>query len=198
MKKKYYKIVKVVQKIPIFKGLDQDEIVAILKICTSVPIAEGQTIYVKGEQSDDMLILLKGELTVIGDSGEKLAVIQSGGSVGEMGLFTGRTRSARITSHEDSVGLVIKKTDLFEVLRRHTPMYMKLLRNLVTLLSNRLVETGALVESLKGATDVDDDDDDDEDWVAKEDDEEGDDDDDEEWLWVAKEDDEEGDGDEDD
>ncbi|SVC44269.1 uncharacterized protein METZ01_LOCUS297123 [marine metagenome] len=198
MKKKYYEIVKVVQKIPIFKGLDQDEIVAILKICTSVPIAEGQTIYVKGEQSDDMLILLKGELTVIGDSGEKLAVIQSGGSVGEMGLFTGRTRSARITSYEDSVGIVIKKTDLLEVLRRHTPMYMKLLRNLVTLLSNRLVETGALVESLKGATDVDDDDDDDEDWVAKEDDEEGDDDDDEEWLWVAKEDDEEGDDDEDD
>ena len=191
MKKKYYKIVKVVQKIPIFKGLDQDEIVAILKICTSVPIAEGQTIYVKGEQSDDMLILLKGELTVIGDSGEKLAVIQSGGSVGEMGLFTGRTRSARITSYEDSVGIVIKKTDLLEVLRRHTPMYMKLLRNLVTLLSNRLVETGALVESLKGATDVDD-------WVAKEDDEEGDDDDDEEWLWVTKEDDEEGDDDEDD
>ena len=181
MKKKYYKIVKVVQKIPIFKGLDQDEIVAILKICTSVPIAEGQTIYVKGEQSDDMLILLKGELTVIGDSGEKLAVIQSGGSVGEMGLFTGRTRSARITSYEDSVGIVIKKTDLLEVLRRHTPMYMKLLRNLVTLLSNRLVETGALVESLKGATDVDDDDDDDE-----------------EWLWVTKEDDEERDDDEDD
>ena len=198
MKKKYYKIVKVVQKIPIFKGLDEDEIVAIMKICTSVPMSEGQTIYVKGEQSDDMLILLKGELTVIGDSGEKLAVIQSGGSVGEMGLFTGRTRSARITSYEDSAGLVIKKTDLIEVLRRHTPMYMKLLRNLVTLLSNRLVETGALVESLKGATDVDDDDDDDEEWVAKEDDEEGDDDDDEEWLWVAKEDDEEGDDDEDD
>ncbi len=162
MQKKQYEISKVVQKIPIFRGFDHNEILAILKICKTIPIPEGETIYVKGEPSEDMLILLRGELTVIGDTGEKLAVIQPGGSVGEMGLFTGLPRSARITSYDSSVGIVIKKRDLIEVLKKHTPMHIKLLSNMVTLLSNRLVETDSLVESLKSADKGDAEDDDDE------------------------------------
>ena len=156
MRKKQYEIRKVVQKIPIFKGFEHNEIRAILRICTSVPIAAGETIYAKGEPSHDMLILLKGELIVAGESGETLALIHAGGSVGEMGLFTGLPRSARITSYEPSVGIVIKKRDLIEVLKRNDEMHVKLLYNLVSLLSNRLVDTGSLVESLQ-STDGDED-----------------------------------------
>ena len=78
MKKKQYNILKVVKKIPIFEGFEHNEILTILKICTSVPIAPGETIYVRGEPSNDMLILLKGELMVLSDSGEKLASEQPG------------------------------------------------------------------------------------------------------------------------
>ena len=151
MKRKDFEIRKIVQKIPIFKGFEQHQILAILKICTSVPIASGETIYARGEPSDDMLILLKGELSVVGDSGEQLALILPGGSVGEMGMFTGHPRSARIASYEPSIGIVIKRRDLIEVLKRDKDMHIKLLYNLVSLLSNRLVDTGLLVESLQSA-----------------------------------------------
>ena len=163
MKRKQFELHKVVQKIPIFKGFEHNEILAILKTCTSVPIAPGETIYVKGEPSEDMLILLKGELIVRGDSGEKLARIHPGGSIGEMGIFTGLPRSASVTSHEQSAGIVIKKMDLIEVLRTESAMHIKLLSNLVTLLSRRLVDTGALVESLQSAIDEYDEADDEED-----------------------------------
>ena len=103
MRRKDFEIRKIVQKIPIFKGFEQQQILAILKICTSVPVAPGETIYARGEPSDDMLILLKGKLSVIGDSGEQLALILPGGSVGEMGMFTGLPRSARIVAYEPSV-----------------------------------------------------------------------------------------------
>ena len=149
--KKDFEIRKIVQKIPIFKGFEHHQILAILKICASVPIASGETVYAKGEPSGDMLILLKGELSVVGDSGEQLALILPGGSVGEMGMFTGHPRSARIASYEPSVGIVIKRSDLIEVLRRDKDMHIKLLYNLVALLSNRLVDTGLLVESLQSA-----------------------------------------------
>jgi len=65
-------------------------------------------------------------------------VIKPGGSVGEMGMFTGPIRSARITSYENSVGIVIKKRDLIEVLRAQTAMHIKLLSNLVTLAASLL------------------------------------------------------------
>ena len=152
MQKKQFEIRKIVQKIPIFKGFGPNQILAILKICKSVPIAVGETVYAKGEPSDDMLVLLKGELSVVGDSGEKLAQIYPGGSVGEMGMFTGLPRSARIASYEPSVGIVINRRDLVEVLKRDKDMHIKLLYNLVALLSDRLVDTGLLAESLQVAS----------------------------------------------
>ena len=159
MRRKDFEIRKIVQKIPIFQGFEQQQILAILQICTSVPMAPGQTIYARGDPSDDMLILLKGELSVVGDSGEKLALILPGGSVGEMGMFTGLPRSARIAAYEPSVGIVIKRTDLIEVLKQDKEMHIKLLYNLVALLSNRLVDTGLLVESLQSAVNEEDDED---------------------------------------
>ena len=159
MQKKDFEILKIVQKIPIFQGFDQHQILAILKICTSVPISPAETIYARGEPSDDMLILLKGELSVVGDSGEQLALILPGGSVGEMGMFTGHPRSARIASYEPSVGIVIKRRNLIEVLKRDKDMHIKLLYNLVALLSNRLEDTGLLVESLQSAASEEDEED---------------------------------------
>ena len=159
MKRKDFEIRKIVQKIPIFQGFEQHQILAILKICTSVPIAPGETVYTRGEPSDDMLILLKGELSVVGDSGEEVALILPGGSVGEMGMFTGHPRSARIASYEPSVGIVIKRKHLIEVLKEDKDMHIKLLYNLVALLSNRLVDTGLLVESLQSAAGEEDEED---------------------------------------
>ena len=66
-----------------------------------------------------------------------------------MGMFTRLPRSARIVAYEPSVGIVIERRDLIEVLKRDKDMHIKLHYNLVALLSNRLADTGLLVESLQ-------------------------------------------------
>ena len=60
----------------------------------------------------EMLILLQGQLNVVGDAGEILAQISPGSPVGEIGLFTAEPRSASITDAEAAAGLVITKADL--------------------------------------------------------------------------------------
>lgn len=164
-----YQMMRVVQKIAVFKGLDIEEVVLLLKVSHSTIFKPGQTIYKTGEPGDEMLILLKGELNVTGNAGEVFATIGSGNAIGEMGLFTGQPRSANIVAVEKSAGLVIRKQELIVLLSNNREMYVKLLNNVINLLSERLAEANQLnqelmkeKERLSGSDDDDEDDDDDE------------------------------------
>jgi len=146
MNTREYQLMQVLKKIPLFKGFEVKEALYLLRICRTTSFQPGQTIYVMGEPSMEMLILLKGKLNVTGRSGEILAVIDPGGAIGEMGLFTGQPRSANIIAMSNSTGLVIRKQDLIQLLHGNKDMHIKLLNNLVAMLSERLVETDRLVE----------------------------------------------------
>lgn len=67
-----------------------------MKICKLVSTPAKKTIFVSGEPSYDMLILLKEKLSFVDDSGKKLKLIHPGGSVGGMGMLTGKPSSARV------------------------------------------------------------------------------------------------------
>ena len=170
-----YQMMQVVQKIAVFKGLDVKEVVLLLKVSHSTMFKPGQTIYVTGEPGDEMLVLLKGKLNVTGDTGEVFATIGSGNAVGEMGLFTGEPRSANIVAVENSAGLVIRKQELIVLLSNNREIYVKLLNNVINLLSERLAEANQLnrelmkeKERLSGFDDDGDDDDDDDDEYEEE------------------------------
>jgi CRP/FNR family transcriptional regulator, cyclic AMP receptor protein len=183
MNRQKYLIMRVVKKMPLFKGLEEKEATSLLRICRPVSYKQGEGIYSAGEASDDMLILLDGKLRVASTAGDELAVIDMGGSIGEMGLFSGAPRSAHVISLEDSTGIVISKADLFRLLHNNKDMHLKILYNMVQLLSSRLAATDNLIGSLNTSGNMDDDDDDDyddEDDYDEDDDEEDDDDEDDE------------------
>ena len=146
MNSQQYQLMQVVQKISIFKGFDVKEVTLLLKICHSMVFEPGQVVYTIGEPGMEMLILLKGRLNVAGGSGEILASIEAGGAIGEMGLFTGHPRSANIIAMEESTGFVIKKKELIALLSNNKNMHIKLLYNLIFLLSNRLAEANRVNE----------------------------------------------------
>lgn len=73
-------------------------------------------------------------------------MIEPGMSTGEMGAFTGQPRSGNVTAAEESVGLVIDKHDLDNLMRENWRMEVKLLRNLVDVLCKRVIESGDHVE----------------------------------------------------
>ena len=112
MNEKQYMLVKVIQKIEVFKHFDGTDVQRLLKVCKFRNFQQGAHIYTSGEASDGMLILLKGQLRVVSPSGDDLAVIQPGNPIGEMGLFTGQPRSADIVANDKSTAIVLRDEEL--------------------------------------------------------------------------------------
>jgi CRP-like cAMP-binding protein len=94
-----------------------------------------------------MLVLPGGKLSVTGESGEELAEIRPGKPIGEMGVFTGESRSANILAVEDSTVIVFQRQELGALLMTNRDMNLKVLQNLVGILSQRLVQANELNES---------------------------------------------------
>lgn len=147
MNERQYHLIQVVQKIPVFGGFELSDIQRLLRVGELRQYDEGDEIYVKGAPSDDMLVLLKGKLSVLGESGEELAEVRPGMPIGEMGLFTGQPRSASVTAVHDSAALILGREDLTAVLQNNRGLHVKILQNLVSVLSERLEAANSLNDS---------------------------------------------------
>jgi CRP-like cAMP-binding protein len=138
MNQQQYRLMEIMRKIRVFRGLELAQIQRLLRLCSSQMYAPGQKIYVIGEASNEMLILLQGRLVVTSASGDVLGEIAAGTSTGEMGVFTGQPRSANIGALERSVAVVIKKEALDALMAADQKMHVRILKNIVELLSERL------------------------------------------------------------
>lgn len=145
--KKQYHLVKVIQKIEVFRGFDAQEVQRLLRVCHFTSFPGGTRIYRLGEASDEMLVLLRGKLLVVGESGDELAHILPGMPTGEMGLFTGQPRSANIDAVTDSTAIVLRRAEITLALANDKDMQIKVLQNLIRVLSARLTDANRLVES---------------------------------------------------
>ena len=169
MNKQQHQLMLVMRKIGVFKGLEIEHIQRILRVAVSKQFEVGQRIYIIGEPSDEMLVLLRGRLLVTTAGGDQLGEILPGSPTGEMGVLTNQPRSANISAIEPSVAVVITKKNLEAVLASNAGMYMCIMKNIVELLCERMAATNqrndALqrrISLLEGEDDYDSDDGDDE------------------------------------
>ena len=144
MNEKQFQLIKVIGKLRLFRDCEPEDIEQLLRICNLKAYETDQIIYQRGRSSQEMLILLSGKLRVISESGDLLAAIKPGSSVGEMGVFTGQPRSADIVAAEKSTGLAIGKMDIRTLLEAKKDMQLKVLKNLIHVLSERLVAANLL------------------------------------------------------
>ena len=144
MNETQYQLVKVIHKLRLFKGLELPDIQKLLPICRYMKYGTGDRIYGRGQPSTEMLILLTGKLSVVGDAGEVLAEIPPGSPVGELGVFTGEPRSANISAAEPAAGFALSKTDLQKVFSTNKGIYFKIQSNVVAVLSERLRQANGL------------------------------------------------------
>ena len=139
-----------VSKLRIFKGLNLSQSARLLKVCAYKTYTPSEIIYQVGDPSDEMLILLQGQLKAVGESGTELGEIPPGTCCGEMGVFTGHRRSATIVATSKSSGFVISKKDLTNSLRADPETHVKILQNIVILLSERLGTADQSIETYAG------------------------------------------------
>lgn len=140
-------LIKVIRGIALFKGFTPQEALTLLRVAESRRYEPRQIIYEAGAPSTEMLIVVSGKLVVVTEKGVRLADIQAGESVGEIGVMTDQPRSARVVSLEKSSGLVIQKKDLVGLLRNEKDICIKFQANLIDMLSDRLRKTDKLLDT---------------------------------------------------
>ncbi len=145
MNERQYHLVKVIQKIEVFAGFDHADVQRLLRICRFQNFARGEKVYTRGRASDEMLIVLRGVMLVLGVDGKELARIRPGNPLGEMGLFTGQPRSADVLAGDKSTALVLRRSDLTLMFGGNQEMTVKVLENVIRVLSARVEETNQLV-----------------------------------------------------
>ena len=144
----YTNIEDFVKDIPIFKGLNSDQTQKILNICSIKTYPKGHFICQEGEESNELFIFINGQLKVVkGDT--FLAYITPFGLVGEIGVFTGKRRSASVVNITESTVIKINKNELFQLLKYDQDLNNCILLNVISDLANKLQGDNELIENLR-------------------------------------------------
>ena len=128
-------IIEYLGRIPIFLGVSNSTLRKILSYCSKLELDEGEVLCREGEVSDELYILIMGKLIVQLNESKSIATIEPGQSVGEMGVFTGKERCATVIAGEKSRLLCLKKTHLDTIVRQEYESGLKILSNVIKILS---------------------------------------------------------------
>lgn len=129
----------ILQKLPVFGGLTPDEYEHIRKICIPAQLEDGETLFVEGDPSPSMYVLLSGEIQMRTRSQGKIHTFQPGELLGEIGLIAQQVRTATAVACAPSVLLQIDSDAFEELLKRAPGICFKIMRNVTRILSDHIV-----------------------------------------------------------
>jgi uncharacterized membrane protein len=133
--------------IPLFACMDDDERKALAAIMDEVSFNSGQTIYRAAEVGGTLYILVSGEveMSIEDDDGKKVVidVLKPGDFCGELSLLDGGSRSATVTSTQPTRTLVLMRDHLVDLLMKRPHMAQDMMMWLV----KRIRRTDGLLRS---------------------------------------------------
>ncbi|MFC1693494.1 Crp/Fnr family transcriptional regulator [Candidatus Latescibacterota bacterium] len=110
--------------ITILRELTNEQFESLLSICIKEEFPPYTVIIEEGTQSRHMYILTEGSLKVI-FKGANVGLIVPVSTVGEIGVFTGDTRTAKIVSITNCTLLKIRKNELFDLFEKDKDFHIK-------------------------------------------------------------------------
>ncbi|MFO1426097.1 MAG: cyclic nucleotide-binding domain-containing protein [Steroidobacteraceae bacterium] len=130
-------------RLPFFENLDRQTVASIAADCEWLSLPGGATLFEAGEPSDAMYILLSGCLGSFapegtGDRRRFLGRVTSGETVGEMGLVSGRPRTARVIALRDSEIARLPREAFDRIFRAHPEAMMRIAKLTVERLENSM------------------------------------------------------------
>jgi len=129
------------------------EIEQLAKYLYTAKAEKGQAIIAEGFRDAEMYIIVEGSVTVFKEDGSNrekvLSVISKGKIIGELALFDGQPRSARIVANSDTTMLVLSRNNLDRLINDVPKLAARLLLKLGALISQRLrLTSGILVDHI--------------------------------------------------
>jgi CRP/FNR family transcriptional regulator, cyclic AMP receptor protein len=117
--------------VPLFAGLDDQELESIYAIARKRTYRKGSSILFEGDPGDAFYLILAGEVKVVtqGADGREfiLAVQRAGDFFGEMSLFDGQPRSASVVVTEDATVSILYKHEFLDHVKHSLPVLFKFL-----------------------------------------------------------------------
>lgn len=116
-------------RIPLFAGLDTEDLDAIAQISREETIPEGEVLVREGEPGSQFSVLLHGQAEVR-RQGERLNDLGHGDFFGEISLLSDRPTTASVAATTEVSVLVIAPRDFRELLENLPLVQMKIIRAL--------------------------------------------------------------------
>ena len=133
-------------QLDLFAQFELAELVRIRGASSSISFDDGEYVTRIGEVGDALYVLVSGKAVVTAQE-EVLTTLQPGAHVGEMSMVDAQPRSASVISMGESRWLRVARQDIFRIVRQHPELAVKLLWNLVRVLSDRLRRTNVSLQS---------------------------------------------------
>ena len=130
-------LIEIVKKVPIFNGLSPTQIKKILTACVPRTFDEKDVVSARGAPSEEMLVLLAGEITVNKPDGTVVAVLAPVTTIGEVALITRKPHEMNVVATKCSSTLVITRGKFDVLLREDGDMALRIYRNIITLMASR-------------------------------------------------------------
>jgi len=125
----------VLRRIPLFAGLDPEDLERIAMVATEHEWAEGEALIREGDLGDSMVILTEGSVRVVhvGPDGEEqfIRTYEAGDHIGELAVLRDRPRAATVIAQTGGVrGLMLGGEGLQAILRERPEAAMAMLATL--------------------------------------------------------------------
>lgn len=138
-------LVQTLRKIPLFSGLSPSQVQTMLGVCQPHRYEPGQVLCARGTESDEMFILLSGQLGVATADGTLVATLTPVTTVGEMGLVTRQPRKATVESLVACNVLVIKRAAFDSLMGADEAVAARVYRNIIDILADKIVQDNVRV-----------------------------------------------------
>lgn len=140
-------VLKIREKVPLFRDMPMDLLMQTLSICEQVSIEAGHNVFREGDIGDSFFVLIAGEVVIgknRGDQFVELARLGVGDCFGEMALVGKHVRTATVRANRDVVAMRFYS----EVIDAHAEIAHLIYRNIATILALRLEESSATMTDL--------------------------------------------------
>ena len=136
------RIAKVVSEIPLFQGLNTEQINRLAGTCSVKTFREGERVFSESEEADNMFVLLEGRVHVsCGTPEVRVGVVKKAETLGELSLLSSRPHSATATAETDIETAVLSHHDFGELVRRRPDIGVIIYRNLGIGLGQKLLRS---------------------------------------------------------
>jgi CRP-like cAMP-binding protein len=133
--------------LPIFQGLQQDDLRGLESFFKILDLQAGDTLFKEGSRGNYVCLIIKGALDVIKEvdmAGDVvLSTLSEGRSIGEMSIIDEFPRSATVKARTDATLIILTREDFETISETRPDLGFEILKGLARLLSKNLRKTSA-------------------------------------------------------